>query len=79
MQKTRTFTGIEGFNTQDIAVQEGMGPMVDRSQEHLGTSDRAIVTMRRLLLEATYAIENGEAARAVPIPRRIAACAHATR
>jgi phthalate 4,5-dioxygenase oxygenase subunit len=71
VQKTRTFTGIDGFNTQDIAVQEGMGPMVDRSQEHLGTSDRAIVTMRRLLLEATYAIENGEAARgADPVTHR---------
>ena len=37
-QKTQTFTGIEGINTQDFALQEGMGPViVDRSQEHLGT------------------------------------------
>jgi hypothetical protein len=57
-QKTRTFTGIKGVNTQDFALQEGMGAVpgigaiVDRSKEHLGTSDRAIVMMRRLLLEA---------------------------
>ncbi len=62
VQKTKTFTGIKGLNTQDVALQEGMGPIVDRSKEHLGTSDRAIATMRRLLLEATYAIERGEQA-----------------
>ena len=61
MQKTQTFTGIEGVNTQDVAVQEGMGPIVDRSQEHLGSTDRAIVTMRRLLLEATRTVEAGGA------------------
>ena len=58
-QKARTFTGIRGVNTQDMAVQEGMGPIVDRSQELLGTSDRAIAVMRRLLLEATHAVERG--------------------
>ena len=59
-QKTKTFTGIRGINTQDLAVQEGMGAIVDRSQEHLGTSDRAIVGMRRMLLEATRKVERGE-------------------
>ena len=37
-----------------------MGPIVDRSNEFLGTTDRAIVTMRRMLLEATHAVERGE-------------------
>ncbi|HLI21855.1 MAG TPA: Rieske 2Fe-2S domain-containing protein [Stellaceae bacterium] len=60
IQKTRTFTGIEGVNTQDFAIQEGMGPIVDRSNEYLGTTDRAIVTLRRMLLEATAAVERGE-------------------
>src|SRR5262249_19023081 len=59
MQKTRTYTGITGINTQDFALQEGMGPIVDRSQEHLGTSDRAIVSMRRLMLEAVDAVQRG--------------------
>lgn len=61
-QKTQTYTGIRGVNVQDMAVQEGMGPIVDRSLENLGSSDRAIVAMRRLLLEATHAVERGEAA-----------------
>jgi phenylpropionate dioxygenase-like ring-hydroxylating dioxygenase large terminal subunit len=59
VQKTKTFTGIEGVNTQDYALQEGMGPICDRSKEFLGTSDKAIVAMRRLLLEATRVNEVG--------------------
>jgi phthalate 4,5-dioxygenase oxygenase subunit len=62
-QKRFTFTGIEGVNTQDAALQEGMGPIVDRSREHLGTSDRAIIIMRQLMLQAVAAVENGEAPR----------------
>src|SRR5258705_1694457 len=58
-QKTRSFTGIRGINTQDVAVQEGMGPIADRSEEHLGSTDRAIVMMRRLLLEATRLVAAG--------------------
>ena len=56
----KTFTGITGIGTQDVALQEGMGPIVDRSQELLVGSDAAIVAMRRMLLEATRAVERGE-------------------
>jgi phthalate 4,5-dioxygenase len=59
IQKTKTFTGITGINTQDWALQEGMGPIADRSKEHLGPSDIAIVTLRRLMLEAIRAVERG--------------------
>jgi phthalate 4,5-dioxygenase len=51
-QKTVNYTGIEGTNTQDFAVQESMGVIYDRSQEHLGSADTAIIQMRRLLIEA---------------------------
>ena len=60
LQKTKTFTGIEGVNTQDMALQEGMGGVVDRSKEHLGTSDRAIIVMRQLLMEAMDDRETGK-------------------
>lgn len=60
MQRTRSYTGIDGVNTQDFAVQQGMGPIVDRSKEFLGTTDRAVVTLRRVLLDATAAVERGE-------------------
>jgi phthalate 4,5-dioxygenase oxygenase subunit len=58
-QKNENFTGIEGINTQDVAIQECMGPIVDRSAEHLGSTDRAIIAMRRMLLEAIATVETG--------------------
>ncbi len=65
MQKSKTYTGIKGVNTQDMALQEGMGPIADRSKENLGTSDRAIVTMRRMLLEAVQEVAQGKTPRGV--------------
>ena len=59
LQKEKVFTGITGINTQDFALQEGMGPIVDRSREHLGSTDRAIITMRAMLLRAIDAVEKG--------------------
>ncbi|WP_426243446.1 Rieske 2Fe-2S domain-containing protein [Nocardioides sp. LHG3406-4] len=59
LQRTKTFTGIRGINTQDFALQVGMGPIVDRSLEALGSTDRAIQTARRLLLEAADEVESG--------------------
>jgi phthalate 4,5-dioxygenase len=66
-QKSLTFTGIEGIRAQDAMVTESAGPVVDRSQEHLGTSDIAIVKMRRrLVAEARRFQETGER----PLPTR---------
>ncbi|HLG73959.1 MAG TPA: aromatic ring-hydroxylating dioxygenase subunit alpha [Chloroflexota bacterium] len=48
----RSFTGIYGSGPQDAAVQEGMGPIYDRSQEHLGASDAGVIAARRHLLRA---------------------------
>jgi nitrite reductase/ring-hydroxylating ferredoxin subunit len=58
-QKTETFTGIRGVNIQDRAIQEGMGPVVDRSQEHLGPADRAIIVARQLLSQAIRTHQDG--------------------
>jgi hypothetical protein len=60
LQKTKTFTGITGLHSQDYAVQEGMGPICDRSLEHLGTTDRAIIAARQLLFEALEAAAAGK-------------------
>ena len=49
-QRTVSYSGIEGFGDQDACVQESMGPIVNRSREFLGNSDRAIVAFRRQLL-----------------------------
>jgi phthalate 4,5-dioxygenase len=64
-QKTETYTGIRGVNTQDVAIQEGMGPIVDRSREFPGTTDKAIVAARELLLEAATEVEQGQQPRGV--------------
>src|SRR5262249_36561747 len=59
VQKTETFSGITGIHTQDHAVQESMGPIVDRSREHLGPADKAIIATRRLLLDAVRTVQDG--------------------
>ena len=37
-QKHATMTAIEDINTQDFALQECMGTIVDRTKERLGTT-----------------------------------------
>jgi hypothetical protein len=59
VQRTKTFTGIKGLNTQDLAVQESMGRIVDRSREHLGSTDKAIIQFRKILLDAVRDHTNG--------------------
>jgi hypothetical protein len=46
-----SYTGMKGLGTQDCAIQESMGPIADRTKEHLLASDAAIVKIRRLLLQ----------------------------
>ncbi|HTE84270.1 MAG TPA: Rieske 2Fe-2S domain-containing protein, partial [Dehalococcoidia bacterium] len=58
-QRTENFTGITGVNTQDHAVQESMGPVVNRAKEHLGPADRAVIVARQLLMRAIQAVEDG--------------------
>lgn len=56
-QKTISFTGIHGIRAQDAMVCESAGPIVDRTRENLGSSDRAVVAMRRKLLDAAIAFD----------------------
>ncbi len=65
VQKTESFTGIEGINTQDRAIQESMGRVVDRSREHLGPADKAVIQARRLLLQAVKTVAEGGTPRGV--------------
>ena len=57
LQKTKLFFGVQGNPAQDGAVQESMGAIYDRSQEHLGTADTMIIRVRRRLLEEVRAFE----------------------
>ena len=60
--RTRMFCGIPGFGVQDQAIQESQGDVVDRSLEHLGTSDTAIIHVRRRLMNAARALRDRGAA-----------------
>jgi phenylpropionate dioxygenase-like ring-hydroxylating dioxygenase large terminal subunit len=78
VQKTETFTGIDGINVQDRAVQESMGPIVDRSREHLGPADKAVIQARRLLLDAVRTVRDGGTPRGVAATYYALAAAEAT-
>jgi phenylpropionate dioxygenase-like ring-hydroxylating dioxygenase large terminal subunit len=58
-QRTTLFSGIPGVKLQDVAMTEGMGPVLDRTIEHLGTTDGAIIEMRKQVLNALKALRDG--------------------
>ena len=41
---------------------ESMGPIADRSEDNLGTSDKAIFTFRTMMYRAAQAVDKGEPA-----------------
>jgi nitrite reductase/ring-hydroxylating ferredoxin subunit len=59
VQRKVSFTGMPFIPTQDQAMTEGMGYICDRSQEHLGTTDVAIIHMRRLMTRLVTDLQNG--------------------
>ena len=68
--KVGDFTGIEGIPTQDMAMWESMGPIADRSQDHLGSSDAAIIQFRRQMVAAAKAVAAGGPALGTTTPHR---------
>jgi phthalate 4,5-dioxygenase len=59
-QKVNNYTGISGGAIpQDQAMTESMGAVYDRGQEHLGTTDRAVILMRRMLIKAAKELAHG--------------------
>ncbi len=60
VQRTETFSGIDGINNQDQACQESMGAICDRTQEHLGSTDKAIVAVRHLLMQAVKSVQESK-------------------
>lgn len=60
--KAGDFTGIYGIPCQDMAMWESMGKIADRSEDNLGTSDKAIFTFRTQMYRAAQAVQKGEPA-----------------
>src|ERR1051325_7204717 len=58
--KKETFSGI-GFNfdAHDLCVIEGAGPIQDRTQEHLASSDMPIVVARKVRIKAIRDLQEG--------------------
>ncbi len=56
LQKTEQFTGIINFGMQDSGIQVSMGPIYDRTHEHLGSSDTGIIRVRRRWLSSARAL-----------------------
>ena len=60
VQRSETYSGIDGIKAQDRALQETMGRIVDRPQKHLGLIDDAIIQARWLLRDALRTVATGE-------------------
>lgn len=60
-QRSSTYLGMgeEDINVHDQWAVESMGPIQDRTREHLGTSDKVIMANRRMLLQAIEAVQAG--------------------
>ncbi len=60
LQKTTTYTGIENFLNHDGCATESMGPIFDRTREHLGVSDKAVIAVRKYLIDTVKAFQAGK-------------------
>jgi len=58
-QKTTSYTGIPEFRSHDLMVTETMGPRYDRTKEHWGTTDIALIRMHSLLLQGAQVVADG--------------------
>lgn len=60
-QRRATFSGMGLlFYPQDACVNEGAGPIQDRTKEHLGVADRGITAARKLLLRSVRMVAEGQ-------------------
>jgi phthalate 4,5-dioxygenase oxygenase subunit len=67
--KNGDFTGIQGIPAQDMAMWESMGPIADRSHDHPGQSDVAVVQFRRMMIAAAKKFAEGGPAIGTAEPR----------
>lgn len=60
-QRTQTYTGMGmDINVHDNWAVESPGAIFDRSTEHLGTTDKAIIAYRKMLMAAIDKVEVGK-------------------
>lgn len=54
------WTGFDGIEQEDAILAISMGPILDRSKEHMVAADRAVIHLRARLLESVRRHEEGE-------------------
>jgi len=55
----RNWTGFRGLEQEDAIMSLSMGPVLDRTKEHLVAADQAVVRLRRRVLDNIKLIEDG--------------------
>jgi phthalate 4,5-dioxygenase oxygenase subunit len=65
VQRTYNYSGMMTNRVQDAAMTESMGRIYDRSREHLGTSDMAVIFMRRYMMRLAKELQEGIEPRAL--------------
>ena len=58
-QKGTSYSGIRDFRSQDAMATETAGPIFDRTREHLGSTDVAVIRMHRMLRRAAKGLAEG--------------------
>jgi phthalate 4,5-dioxygenase oxygenase subunit len=72
----RNYSGVEGIAMQDASLQESMGPVQDRTREHLCSTDNGIILTRKKLLKAAQASRDGKPVPGLdPASQRVRSCA----
>jgi phthalate 4,5-dioxygenase oxygenase subunit len=59
-QRSTTFSGVSEFRSQDLLATESMGPRYDRTKEHWGTTDAALIRMHALLMQGAADVAAGK-------------------
>jgi phthalate 4,5-dioxygenase len=59
-QRTLSFTGVRGVAEQDAMIQDSQGLIADRTTEHLGPTDLAVVRFRRMILAGARDLQDGK-------------------
>ncbi|OAI40665.1 hypothetical protein AYO38_05525 [bacterium SCGC AG-212-C10] len=59
-QRRWSYTGVKGISEQDAYIQDSQGTIYDRTKEHLGTTDIAIIEFRRTILRIARELLEGQ-------------------
>jgi phthalate 4,5-dioxygenase oxygenase subunit len=56
----QNWSGFSGIEQEDAILAVSMGPIVDRTREHLVPADLGVIRLRRRLIEAVRLVEEGQ-------------------